>query len=90
MKHAAIRMIERGSFETTYASALMMTNPTVKYRRNQLINWPSIQRKVDCRFTRRNGPATRTVGSHLPVALEKLFNPQSTHTQTNINMRGSH
>ncbi len=36
------------------------------------------------------GPATRTAGSHLAVALEKLISPQSTHTQTNVNMRGSH
>ncbi len=36
------------------------------------------------------GPAKGTAGSHLPVVPEKLVNPQSKHTQTNINMRGSH
>ncbi len=35
------------------------------------------------------GPAKGTAGSHLPVAPEKLVSPQSMHTQTNINMRGS-
>ncbi len=36
------------------------------------------------------GPAKGTAGSHLLVAPEKLVSPQSTHTQTNINMRNSH
>ncbi len=36
------------------------------------------------------GPAKGTARSHLPVALEKLVSPQSTHTQTNINMRLNH
>ncbi len=36
------------------------------------------------------GPAKGTGGSHLPVAPDKLVSPQSMHTQTNINMRGSH
>ncbi len=36
------------------------------------------------------GPAKRTAGSHLPVSPEKLVIHQSTHTQTNINMLGSH
>ncbi len=36
------------------------------------------------------GKAKGTTGCHLPVPQEKLVRPQSTHTQTNVNMRGSH
>ncbi len=43
MSHAAVCMHERGSFGSTYASALMMTNPAMNNRRNQLIDWPSLQ-----------------------------------------------
>ncbi len=35
------------------------------------------------------GPAKETAESHLPVAPEKLVSPQSMHTQTIIDMRGS-
>ncbi len=60
MSHAAVRMRERGSFGHKYASALMMTNPSVNNRRNQLINWLSLQTKVECRTIRRNGPIQRS------------------------------
>ncbi len=35
-------------------------------------------------------PAKGTGERYLPVEPEKLVSPQSRHTQTNINMRGSH
>ncbi len=34
------------------------------------------------------GPAKGPAKGHLPVASEKMVSPQSTHIQTNINMRG--
>ncbi len=36
------------------------------------------------------GPAKEIAGCRLPVAPEKLVSPQSTATQTSINMRGNH
>ncbi len=45
MSHAAVRIHEGGSFGSTYASALMMANPTINNRRNQLIDWPSLERQ---------------------------------------------
>ncbi len=69
MSHAAVCMHERGGFWSIYASALMMTNPTMNNRRNQLIDWPSLGRKE------KEGLAKRTAGSHLPVMPEKLICP---------------
>ncbi len=59
MNHAAVRMHKRDSFGSTYASALMIMNPMMNNRRNQLIDWLSMQRKVDGRFTRRNGSSPK-------------------------------
>ncbi len=56
MSHAAVRMHERQSFGSTYASALMMTNPTMNSRRNQLIDLPSIERQ------KKESPAKKTDG----------------------------
>ncbi len=41
MGDAAVRMHERGSFGSPFASTLMMTNPAMNNRRNQLIDWLS-------------------------------------------------
>ncbi len=71
MSHAAVCMHERGSHigGSTYASALMMTNPTLNNRRNQLIDQPFLKRY------KKEGPAKETAGSHLPVMPEKLICP---------------
>ncbi len=63
--HAAVRLQERGSFRSTYASALMMTNLTMNNRRNQLIDLRQ----------ENEGPAKGTAGIHLPVMPEKLICP---------------
>ncbi len=60
MSHAAVRIHERGSFGSTFASALMITNPTMNSRRNRSIDWPS----------------NETVACHLPKVPVKLISPQ--------------
>ncbi len=45
MSRAAFRMHGRGNFESAYDSALMMTNTTMNKRRNQLIDWPYLERQ---------------------------------------------
>ncbi len=72
---AALRINERGSFGSTFASVLVITNPTMSNRRNRSIDWPSLE----CQD--KKVPANRTAGSHLPVVPEKLICPQTTHTQ---------
>ncbi len=69
LSHAVVRKHERGSFGSTYISALMMTYPTMNNRRNQWIDWPFLER------LEREGPTKRTAGSHLPVMPEKLICP---------------
>ncbi len=81
MNHAAVRMHEGKSFGSTYASVLMMSNPTMNNRRNQLIDWPSLQRKVDCRFTRRNGSILQNCRKSSPSSTGETGQPSiNAHT----------
>ncbi len=43
MSHAAVRIHERESFGSTFASALMMTNPKMNNRGNRSVGWPSLE-----------------------------------------------
>ncbi len=70
MSHAAVRMPGRGSFGSAYASALMMTNPTMNNRRNQLIDWLS-----DCLSTRRNGSRQRNCRKSSPSSAGEASQP---------------
>ncbi len=72
MSHAAVRMHEHGNFGSTYTSALTMGNPLMNNRRNQLSDWPSLDRQE------KEGTAKRTAGSHLLVMPERL--PLTIHT----------
>ncbi len=51
MSHAVVRMHEKEGFGSKYASALMITNPTMNNRRNQLIDRQSLKRQE------KEGPA---------------------------------
>ncbi len=72
---------EGGDFRSAFIHALTMTYRLTGHPCNDkwIVGAPEV-----------TGPAKGTGGSHLPVAPEKLVSPQSTHTQTNINMRVSH
>ncbi len=69
MSHVAVRKHEGESFGSACASALMMINPTKNNRRNQFIDWLSLERQE------KEGLAKRTAGSHSPSNAGETHRP---------------
>ncbi len=81
MSHATVHMHERGSFGSTYASTLMMANPTMNNRRNQLMDRPSLQRQE------KDGKGQTNSRKSSPINVRETDLSLTTHTTTHMQIK---
>ncbi len=75
MSHAVVRMHEREGFGSKYASALMMPNPTMNNRRNQLSEVQSLKRQMHC----RKSSSSYAEETDLPITTHTTVHTQIKH-----------